>query len=150
MQLIARRPTNLRCFSKDDGIDTLTQALTLVSRAIYRAPIYGRFLGSNSDTPRDTFSIRVFGGRDPFNPGSPIPYDFLRNLGRGCQSPYFTIGLTWRGIWFNYGGSDFNCLTEAGTGYLTTRDSIRVDYSHFLSSTSLTRTNRVFRGRRVQ
>ena len=74
---------------------------------------------------------------------------YLRNLGRGCRSPYFSIGLTWRGIWFNYGGNDFNCLTESGTGYLTTRDSIRVDYSQFESGTSLKRVTRVFKGRRV-
>lgn len=150
VQLIARRPTNQRCFPKDDGIDTLTQTLTLVSRALYRAPVYGKFLGSNSDAPRDTFTIRVFSGPDPYNAGSPIPYDFMRNLGRNCQSPYFTVGLTWRGLNFSYGRNDFNCLTEAGTGYLTTRDSIRVDYSQFESGTSLKRVKRVFRGRRVR
>ena len=77
-------------------------------------------------------------------------YDFLRNLGRGCQSPYFTIGLTWRGVWFNYGSNDFNCLTDSGTGYLTTRDSIRIDYSQNESSSNSKRVNRVFKGRRVR
>ena len=150
VRLIARRPLNSACFPKDDGVDTLTQVLTLVHRTLVPAAIYGRFLGSNADAPRDTFTVRVFQGLDPYTAGSPIPYDFLRNLGRGCQSPHFTIGLTWRGIEFNYGGNDFNCLTESGTGYLTTRDSIRIDYSQFESNHTFTRVNRVFKGRRVR
>ncbi|MCA8831186.1 hypothetical protein [Hymenobacter pini] len=148
--LIARRPPNTRCFPKDDGVDTLTRVLTLLPRSYRKGPIYGKFQGSNLDAPKDTFTIRVFQGLDPYNYGSPIPYDFLRNLGRGCQSPYFTIGLTWRGINFNYGGDDFGCRTESGTGYLTTRDSIRIDYSRFASLTGVVRTNHVFLGRRIR
>lgn len=150
VRLIARRPLNTRCFPKDDGVDTLTQVLTLLPRSFRQGPIYGKFQGSNTDAPRDTFTIRVFQGADPYNAGSPIPYDFLRNLGRGCQSPYFTIGLTWRGINFNYGRDDFGCRTESGTGYLTTRDSIRIDYSRFVAPTGATRSNHVFLGRRVR
>lgn len=150
VRLIATRPPNRQCFPKDDGVDTLTQVLTLVNRTQVPAAIYGKFLGSNTDAPRDTFSIRVFQDLDPYTPSSPILYDFLRNLGRGCQSPYFTIGLTWRGVWFNYGSNDFNCLTDSGTGYLTTRDSIRIDYSQNESSSSPKRVNRVFKGRRVR
>jgi len=150
VQLIAHRPPNLRCFPKDDGVDTLTQVLTLVPRFLYPSPVYGKYLGSNTDAPRDTFTIRVFQGLDPFTPGNPVAYDFLRNLGRGCRSPYFTIGLTWRGFTFNYGGIDSNCLMDAGEGFLTTRDSIRVDYSQNESNNSPKRVNRVFRGRRVR
>ncbi|UOQ96531.1 hypothetical protein MUN81_14930 [Hymenobacter sp. 5317J-9] len=152
VRLIATRPPNTRCFAKDDGVDTLTQVLTLVNRTQRRAVIYGKFLGSNTDAPRDTFTIRVFQAPDFHQPNDPLaaPYDYLRNLGRSCQSPYFGIGLTWRGINFNYGGNDFNCLTETGTGYLTTRDSIRVDYSQFESDQSLKRVSRVFKGRRVR
>lgn len=152
VRLIAHRPTNRSCFPKDDGVDTLTQMLTLVPLFNRKAPIYGKFLGSNTDAPRDTFTIRVFSGPSYDHPNDPnaAPYDYLRNLGRGCQSPYFGIGLTWRGIWFNYGGNDFNCLTEAGVGYLATRDSIRVNYSQFESGTSLKRVSRVFKGRRIR
>lgn len=150
VRLIARRPTNRRCFPNDDGVDTLSQVLTLVNHPQQPSPVYGKFLGSNSDAPRDTFTIRVFKGPDPFNPNSTVPYDFLYNLGRGCKSPYFTIGLTWRGFTFNYSRNDFNCLTDAGTGYLTTRDSIRVDYSQNESNSSSKRINRIFRGRRVR
>lgn len=152
VQLIARRPPNLRCFSKDDGVDTLTQVLTLVNYTASRpqSPVYGKYQGSNSDMPRDTFTIRVFPGRDPFNPNSTVAYDFLSNLGRGCQSPYFTIGLTWRGFNFNYNGGDFGCLAQAGSAYLTTRDSIRIDYSQNESDRNPKRVNRVFRGRRVR
>lgn len=150
VRLVARRPANLRCFPKDDGVDTLTRVLTLMPLYDRSAPIYGRFQGSNADAPRDTFTIRVFRGADPYNPGGPLPYDFLRNLSRGCQSPYYTIGLTWRGISFNYGRNDYGCLTEGGAGYLTTRDSIRVIYSQFESGTSLKRVSRLFQGRRVR
>lgn len=152
VRLIARRPPNLRCFPKDDGVDTLTQVLTLLHRGAYRGPIYGKFQGSNSDAPRDTFTIRVFSGPSYQVPADPLaaPYDYLRNLGRGCQSPYFGIGLTWRGFTFNYGRNDFGCLTESGTGYLTARDSIRLDYSQNESDRSPKRVNRVFRGRRVR
>ncbi|MDO7853653.1 hypothetical protein [Hymenobacter convexus] len=152
VRLIARRPPNTRCFAKDDGVDTLTQVLTLVQRTQRRAPVYGKFLGANTDAPRDTFTIRVFSGPGYQTPPDPFaaPYDYLRNLGRGCQSPYFDIGLTWRGIFFNYGRIDFGCLYESGTGYLTTRDSIRIDYSQFESAQNLKRVNRVFKGRRVR
>ena len=152
VRLIAHRPLNTRCFPKDDGVDTLTQVLTLVNRTLVPAPIYGRFLGSNVDAPRDTFSIRVFQGPDYHQPNDPTaaPYDYLRNLGRGCQSPYFGVGLTWRGFWFKYDQTDFSCLAESGTGYLITRDSIRIDYSRYESDHVFTRVNRVFKGRRVR
>ncbi len=152
VRLIARRPPNLRCFPKDDGVDTLTQQLTLVHRTQQRAAIYGRYLGSNTDAPRDTFTIRVFSGPSYQLPVDPLaaPYDYLRNLGRGCQSPYFGIGLTWRGFWLHYGRNDFGCLTESGTGYLTTRDSIQIEYSQFASDRSFQRVNRVFKGRRTR
>ncbi|MFD2785652.1 hypothetical protein [Hymenobacter rubripertinctus] len=150
VRLIARRPPNTKCFPNDDGVDTLTKVLSLVPRSFRKGPIYGKFQGSTTDAPRDTFTIRIFQGLDPYNVGSPIQYDFLRNLSRGCQSPYFTLGLTWRAIQFNYGRNDFSCLTESGIGYLTTRDSIRVDYSQFENDRSLKRINRVFRGKRVR
>ena len=152
VRLIAHRPPNLRCFPKDDGVDTLTQTLTVVDRNAFQSPVYGKFLGANVDAPRDTFTIRVFSGPSYQVPVDPLaaPYDYLRNLGRGCQSPYFNIGMTWRGLSFFFNGTDFNCLSESGSGYLPTRDSIRIDYSQRESSNSSNRVNRVFRGRRVR
>ena len=152
MRLSATRPPNRQCFPKDDGVDTLTQVLTLVNRTQRRAAVYGKFQGSNTDAPRDTFTIRVHSAPDYHQPNDPAaaPYDYLRNLGRGCQSPSFGIGLTWRGIDFNYSRNDFNCVTEIGTGYLTTRDSICINYSQFESDHTFTRVNRVFKGRRVR
>ena len=152
VRLIATRPPNRQCFAKDDGVDTLTQVLTLVNRTQQRAAIYGKFLGSNTDAPRDTFTIRVFSAPDYHQPNDPaaVPYDYLRNLGRGCQSPSFSIGLTWRGFWFKYDQTDFSCLAESGTGYLTSHDSIRIDYSRYESDRVFTRVNRVFEGRRVR
>ncbi|MFD2785626.1 hypothetical protein ACFSX6_09165 [Hymenobacter rubripertinctus] len=152
VRLIARRPPNTKCFPNDDGVDTLTQVLSLVPRSFRKGPIYGKFQGSNTDAPKDTFTIRVFQGPNYVYPNDPAvaPYDYLHNIGRGCQSPYFSIGLTWRGIDFIYGRIDFRCLEESGRGYLTTRDSIRVEYTQYTSTTDLKRVSRVFLGRRVR
>ena len=152
VRLIATRPPNTRCFAKDDGVDTLTQVLTLVNRTQQRAAIYGKFQGSNTDATRDTFSVRVFSGPDYHQPKDPAaaPYDYLRNLGRGCQAFDFNIGLTWRGIWFNYGAVYAGCLVESGSGYMITRDSIQINYSHNESDRSSKRVSRVFKGRRVR
>lgn len=97
VRLIATRPPNTRCFAQDDGVDTLTQVLTLVPRTQQRAALYGTFLGSSTDAPRDTFAVRVFSAPDYHQPNDPAaaPYNYLRNLSRGCQSPRFAIALTW-------------------------------------------------------
>ena len=152
VRLIATRPPNTRCFPKDTGVDTLTRVLTLMGRTQHRAALHGTFLGSTTDAPRDTFSVRVFSAPDYRQPNDPAaaPYNYLRNLSRGCQSPRFTIAMTWRGFYFKYDETDFSCLGEAGTGYLTTRDSLRIDYSCYESDRSFTRVNRVFKGRRIR
>jgi len=149
VRLIAKRPLNKACFPNDDGVDTLTQVLTLVPLS-RRSPLYGKYLGANSDAPTDTFTIRLFLGPNRAAPNDPAaePYTYLRNLSKGCQSPYFDIGSSWRGINFNYGRADFSCNTETGTGYLTTRDSIRIDYER--SEPYPVRKSHVFRGRRVR
>ncbi len=150
VQLIGTRAPNTACDPKDDGIDTVQRTLVLMPyAAIARAPILGRFHGYNLDAPRDTFTVRIFQA-----PRYPTPveedYTYIRNLGQGCQSPYFEAPVSWRGVTFNYGGSDFGCLTEAGNGYLTSRDSIRFEYYQFKYFNSLERVNRVFVGRRVR
>lgn len=150
VRLIARRPANTRCFSKDDGVDTLTKVLTILPNRTLRAPVLGKFLGANTDAPNDTFTIRVFLAPNRFYPNDPTvePFTYLRNLSKGCQSPYFDVGQTWRAINFNYGGSEFGCHTESGTGYLTTRDSIRVNYDRFEPYPQVKK--HVFLGKRVR
>ena len=150
VRLIGTRPPNPACNPKDDGVDTVQRTLVLVPySALSRAPIYGRFHGFNLDAPADTFTIRIF--RAPCLP-TPDVYDcsYIRNLGRGCQSPHFEVSPSWRGVFFNYGRNDYGCLTEFGKGWLTTRDSIRVEYAQFANSTSLDRVNRVFVGKRMR
>lgn len=154
VRLIATRPPNRGCFPNDDGVDTLTKTLTLMSwtRARFRAPIYGKFRGSNVGAPNDTFTVRIFSAPDYRYPNDPAaaPYDYLRNLDRGCQAPRFAISTAWSGIYFNFQQIEYGCFGESGTGYLTTRDSIRIDYSRYVSDRVLDRVNRVFRGKRVR
>ncbi|RYU84316.1 hypothetical protein [Hymenobacter persicinus] len=152
VRLIARRPPSTACFPKDDGVDTLLTTLTLMPRGDLRAPIYGKFQGANVDAPRDTFTVRIFLGPNyvfPNNPAAPL-LNYLRNLGKGCQSPSFEVGLRWRGININHDMNDSGCLSPYGKGYLTTRDSLRIEYDEYLSSTSLQKRSRVFLGKRVK
>ena len=126
VRLIARRPPNTACFPHDDGIDTLTQILTLMPNQA-RSPIYGKFQGANRSSPRDTFTVRVYQGPNfdhPNNPAADLT-NYLTNLPKGCQTPYFEIGLAWRGVHFASGG----CKDSNGMGYLIGHDSIRIVYT---------------------
>ncbi|AMJ67259.1 hypothetical protein [Hymenobacter sp. PAMC 26628] len=144
VRLIAKRPPNTACFPKDDGIDTLTKRLTLVYYNDHRAPIYGKFQGANQDAPADTFSVRIYSGPDWQYPNSPDPLNYLIGIPKGCKVPYREIGLTWRGITATSGGcTSFN----VNRGYLTTRDSIRLEYRAQVSPTII---DRVFLGKRVR
>ncbi len=146
VRLIATRPPNLACFPKDDGVDTLTKTLTLMPYRDARAPIYGKFQGANKDTPRDTFTVRIYQGPNFFQPNNPAAEftNYLVGVPKGCRVPYFDIGLTWRGISPNSGG----CTgLNVNLGYLTTRDSIRLEYRAQVSPTII---DKVFVGRRVR
>lgn len=153
VRLIARRRADpAGCPLLDDGVDTLTKVLTLMPPGDLRAPIYGKFQGANRDAPQDTFTVRVFLGGNyifPNNPAAPR-LNYLYNLSKGCRSPSFTVGLRWNGISFNYGRNDYGCLSPSGTGFLTTRDSIRVEYNEFSKSGDPTTRDRVFLGRRIR
>ena len=149
VRLIARRPPNTACFPKDDGVDTLTKVLTLMPTTT-KSPLLGKYLGANTDAPSDTFTIRIYKAPYYVYPNDPAypPYTYLRNLSKGCTSPYFVVGQTWRGIDFDYGGDDFSCHTEVGTGYLTTNDSIRISYER--NEVYPERKKHVFLGKRVR
>lgn len=146
VRLIAKRPLNTACFPKDDGVDTLTKVLTLVPYRDQRAPIYGKFQGANKGTPADTFSIRIYSGpnfRYPDVPGAE-PSNYLIGVPKGCRTPYRDIGLTWRGITATSGGCTGLDVTR---GYLTTRDSIRLEYRTQVSPTII---DKVFLGKRAR
>ncbi|GAA4006932.1 hypothetical protein GCM10022408_18500 [Hymenobacter fastidiosus] len=142
VRLIATRPPNLACFPKDDGVDTLTKMLTLVPWRDPRAPIYGKFQGANLDAPADTFSVRIYSGPDWQH--SSAMTNYLVGIPKGCRTPYDRIGLTWRGIVATSGGCS---SVPVYKGYLTTRDSIRLEYRAQVSPTII---DRVFVGKRVR
>ncbi|HEX8660166.1 MAG TPA: hypothetical protein VF690_21660 [Hymenobacter sp.] len=144
VRLIAKRPLNTACFPKDDGVDTLTKRLTLMPYNDSRAPIYGKFQGANLDAPADTFSVRIYSGPDWQYPDSPVLLNYLVGIPKGCRAPYRDISLTWRGLTATSGGcTSFNI----NKGYLTTRDSIRLEYRAQVSPTII---DRVFVGKRVR
>lgn len=147
VRLIATRPPNTACFKNDDGVDTLTKVLALVQYRDQRAPIYGKFQGANSDTPRDTFTVRIYSGPNAYYPNNPAaePSNYALGIPKGCQTPYRDIGLTWRGISAGGGGS---CTTfDLTKGYLTTRDSIRIEYRTQVTPSIV---DKVFLGKRVR
>ncbi|WBO84922.1 hypothetical protein [Hymenobacter yonginensis] len=153
VRLIAKRRADpAGCPLLDDGVDTLTRVLTLIPPGDLRAPIYGKFQGANRHAPLDTFTVRVFLGGNyiyPNNPAAPR-LNYLYNLSKGCRSPSFTVGLRWNGISFSYGRNDFGCLTPLGKGYLTTRDSIRIEYNEDTAPGNPVRRDKVFLGRRIR
>jgi hypothetical protein len=147
VRLIATRPPNTGCFKNDDGVDTLTQVMTLMPWQDQRAPIYGKFQGSNSDAPRDTFTVRIYQGANFYYPNNPAaePTNYVVGVPKGCRYAYHNVGLTWRGFTAS-GGSDCSSL-EIQKGYLTTRDSIRIQYR---SQVTPTIVDKVFLGKRVR
>lgn len=148
VRLIATRPPNKACFKNDDGVDTLTKTLTLVPYRDQRAPIYGRFRGANKDTPSDTFSVRIYQGPNVAYPNNPAaePSNYIVGVPKGCNKPYLDIGLTWRGI-TSSGGSGGCTGLDITKGYLTTRDSLRLEYRTQVSPTII---DKVFVGKRVR
>ena len=148
VRLIATRPLNTACFKNDDGVDTLTKTLILVPYRDQRAPIYGRFRGANKDTPSDTFTVRIYQGPNYAYPTIPAaePSNYIVGVPKGCRKPYLDIGLTWRGI-TSAGGSGGCTGLDITKGYLTTRDSLRLEYRTQVSPTII---DKVFVGTRVR
>ena len=146
VRLIAKRPLNTACFPKDDGVDTLTKVLTLVPGRAWRAPIYGKFRGANRDTPTDTFTVRVYMGPNFFYPNDPgaEPTNYLVGLPKGCQDPHHNVRVNWRGFSAMNGT---NCSRLDSKGYLTTRDSIHIEYRTQVAPTVI---DKVFLGKRVK
>ena len=145
VRLIATRPPNTACFKNDDGVDTLTQTLTLMPERDPRAPIYGKFRGANKDTPRDTFTVRTYEGPDFRYPNNPSVYsNYVAGIPKGCLTPYRYAGFTWRGMTATSGGCTSFDITK---GYITTRDSIRIEYRAQVTPTII---DKIFLGKRVR
>lgn len=145
VRLIAKRPPNPACFKNDDGVDTLTKVLTLVPYRDLRAPIYGKFQGANTDAPRDTFTVRIYSGPNFYYPNIPgaEPTNYVAGMPKWCQYPHHNVGLTWRGFTATNGT---DCSNFDLKGYLTTRDSIRIEYRTQIVPTII---DKIFVGKRV-
>jgi hypothetical protein len=72
VRLIATRPRNADCNPKDDGVDTLTKSFVIVPFVTSKLPLYGTFVGYNTDEPtkKVTVIITFFG----FDQGENLPY----------------------------------------------------------------------------
>lgn len=91
-----------------------------------RAAVYGKFQGANRSSPRDMFTVRIYQGPNFDRPNNPSaePTNYASNLPKGCRTPYRSIALGWRGVFMSLGG----CNGFQGTGYLLSRDSLRLEY----------------------
>ena len=150
VRLIARRPPNLACFAKDDGVDTLTKALTIMPYASASSPILGRFHGANLDAPADTFTVRITAEPDRRFPGIPNapPTVYLHNLpNKVCP---FTINEQVSGGWRGILIDGIGCGGAYGTALLDDdRRTLRITYS-MVNLPNPARLDRVFVGRRVR
>ena len=148
VRLIATRPPNTACFPKDTGVDTLTKVLTLVPFRDPRTPIYGRFQGANRDTPRDTFSVRIYtgpNGNAPTNPAAD-PGNYVVGTPKGCRQAYRDVGVTWRG--FAAQNASGGCTgLDISKGFLTTRDSV---YIYYRTQVAPVIIDKIFAGKRVR
>jgi len=130
VRLIARRPPNVACFAKDDGVDTLTKVLTLMPYGMATSPIVGRFHGANLDAPADTFTVRITAESDrryPNNPNGPRVV-YLQNLpNKVCPHPVNEeVGGGWRGAFID----GIGCGVAYGTAQLDIdRRTLRITYS---------------------
>jgi len=150
VRLIAHRPLNTACFPHDTGVDTLMRVLTLVPSLPERnprAPIYGKFQGALRSAPRDTFTVRIYQGKNYFYPTDPTapPTDYVSNLPRGCTRPYIDNYLGWYGVHFD----GLGCTSFGGTGYIFGRDSLRLSF-RTKPAPIPDEANEVFLGKRVR
>lgn len=148
VRLIATRPPNTACFPHDTGVDTLTKALTLVPYRDPRAPIYGKFQGANRDTPRDTFTVRIYAGPNvnfPTNPAAD-PSNYVLGIPKGCRTAYRDVGVTWRG--FAAQNASGGCTgLDISQGFLTTRDSV---YVYYRTQVAPVVVDKIFAGKRIR
>jgi hypothetical protein len=154
VRLVAHRPPSTACFPQDTGVDTLTRQLTLVPfKDPYlpernpRAPIYGKFQGALRSAPRDTFTVRIYQGKNYFYPTDPTapPTDYVANNLKGCTRPYIDNYLGWYGVYF----SGLGCTSFGGHGYVFGRDSLRLSFRTKPAPVP-DEANEVFLGKRIR
>ncbi|ALW85248.1 hypothetical protein AUC43_09155 [Hymenobacter sedentarius] len=152
IRCIGTRPVNRRCFPHDDGVDTVTQVLTVMPLNPYapHAAIEGKFLGATTDAPRDTFTVRIFVGRDVLYPSQPAL--FLVNLNKGCPGTSMDISAGYQGLVFNQGVGNAVCHGVYGVGHIDLQDrtKIRFDYSEQATPGSAAQISKAFIGTRVR
>lgn len=152
VRLIARRAPNTSCYPNDDGIDTVTKRLHVIS--VWPSPrILGSYHGYNTDAPKDTFTFSL----DYRDLGEHGKNYVLNNLNKGCSEPA-QDGATAIVIYVGYRAFQFigegwvgqGCLSPNGVAVLQgDGDSIKVEYTIIDRSDPRKIFPKTFVGRRV-
>lgn len=133
IKFIGTRPTDA-CLPKDRGVDTLTKTLTIVPYN-YRHPrsaIEGIYLGANTNTPQDTFSVRIF---NRHNPRDTTDYAInVYNLNKGCPGLDINVIPAYKALKFNQTRGDASCHGVYGVASLDSVDrrKLKITYNEQL------------------
>jgi len=122
---------NRNCFPSNLTVQTVTKQLTIVKQA--HSALLGRYLGCNTDSPVDTFTVTV--QLDDSNLG------YLKNIPNGCEgqtSNDYGYNYLKFGLFIGYGFSGMlqtrvfspSCGEIYSKGYLIGRDTLIVNYSY--------------------
>ena len=151
VMLILTKKPNSNCFPKDNGIDTITKKVYFVEGCTHSL-IKGTFVGYNTLSPKDTFSVSI----DLCKP-SPYPFQtqttgsFVNNILPGCKLfvsdngnlyGYKELLFLSGGVVCNYGG--INGIATIGPS----KDEIIIDYSYYADVTTSNLTKKKFVGKR--
>jgi hypothetical protein len=140
---IGKRTPRTECFPNDDGVDTLTKYLTIISK--YDSPVLGQFRGSNLDAPSDSFTVEIFWRTETGLVMTNINYGCLDTIFMESSQITKQLGAT---IMTFDGNSRYaaGCDAPDGVVFLSDdRNSIRVEYEY-----GLERRKNVFKGVRIE
>lgn len=109
IQLIVES-TPSTCFPEDDGIDTVTQYLTILGKL--ETAVYGRYRGHLKSNPTDTFTISYVIERDEYD----FPTIFMNNINKGCmEDGWFNHALAYKDVSFtNWATFGAGCNDPSG------------------------------------
>lgn len=141
--LIAKRAPNISCTPTDDGVDTLTKHIVIILD--YDSPILGEYKGVHTDSPLDTFNVRIY-FRNP-------DYLVMQNINRGCQdtvgrfSSYIRKELGATVMTFDGGGvyDTTGCKNPKGVLFLDNYTDVRIEYEY-----DLDRKKAVYVGKKIK
>ena len=159
IKLTAYKAPNVKCFPADKGIYTASKTLTIVDAytrgSLTKSPLLGRYHGSNTDSPLDTFTVRIeyfdstkydltHFGRQNFYWISNLPKGYFWD---GSDQTYNNPELQY-GVEINYLGYKGFSTTDGATcnngfGFLS-HDSLIIDYG-----VSFANCKKRFIGRRI-